>query len=228
MTNQQKLPKTLLAVFARRLVQEMQLRNYWAEWSSAPLKNMLPLFFDLLNYHPHKLGSIIESAYHLTKPISERSHPGNINQLSVKHRNLFGNTRQSYLDMYTASSIFPSHTTSEFKEKHAGYNMHPARPDHGKESPYTPEQTALLKRTICVVTQTFTQLAPEHENHHRTMENVIDDLARLYYLDFTLSDAGFDMKEYSDFWRDIPRTDRRAFAAKYFPECLEDNSIVNH
>lgn len=185
------LNKALL-VFARHLVDEMRYTNYPHEWSHAPLKDLLPKFFNVLNYHPDRLGDILQNAYNRTFPKTQR---GNINQLDVKmveptkEYELFGKTRDYYLDEFETTEVYSNVPAIE-----------------------NDELSSELKELFKTIVNTFAQLTPPQENEHRTLERVCFALAPVYAHVQGMEDIGSDLAEYADQWRHLESEERLRFA----------------
>jgi hypothetical protein len=181
------LDKALL-VFARRLVDEMRSINYLKEWSSLPLKDLLPKFFEVLNYHPDKLGDFLKEAYNRTFP---ESRNGNINQLGskmiepTKDYERFGKTRQYYIDEYEIMTPQGAITAVE--------NAHLAH---------------ILGELYDMIVDVLASLTPQQENEHRTLERVCYALAPVYERVDGMKNMGFDLAEYADSWRKLSADER--------------------
>jgi hypothetical protein len=188
MTNNTALLDKALLVFARHLADEMRYINYPKEWSGRPLTELLPKLFEVLNHHPEKLGDIVRVAYERTFPTPQR---GNINQLGskmvepTKDYELFGKTRQYYLDEYEA--IDSSREVSTVKNDPLAVK---------------------LDELYSAIVNTFAGLTPAQENEHRTLERVCFALAPVYRCIEQTKEIGFDLAEYTDQWRNMPSDER--------------------
>lgn len=180
-----------LRVLARALVREMSHGQYPTEWSRPPLNELLPLLYELLNYHPAHLGQIIRRAYNNTFPISES---GNINQLGYNHKRLFGFSEKRYQDEYKVRKLTKYSGDITFLNDRIPSNL----------------MREIAERTIDI----FTQLKPDQENEHRTLEHLVGNIYPLFTLDEDMGSIGFDLIEYSDFWRQMNNEDRVKLAKK--------------
>lgn len=187
MTNSSGLDTALL-VFARHLVDEMRYINYPKEWSRSPLKDLLPRFYDVLNYHPEKLGDLVRHAYEHTFPEAQN---GNVNQLGgkmfepTKGHELFGKTREYYLDEY---EIMEPHSDVVALEND--------------------RLASKLRELFMVVIDTFAGLTSEQENEHRTLERICFALAPVYIRVQGTKDVGWELAEHADYWRNLSADER--------------------
>jgi hypothetical protein len=177
------------------MVKQMGHAAYPEEWSRPPLNELLPLLFELLNYHPDKLGELVKDAYGKTFPESKR---GNINQLSTLHKEMFGDTEQSYRDQYLIGKL----------TDYSGGSARPSDRIH-------PE---LMYRIASEVFDIFSRLTPQQENEHRSLEQLVSDIYPLFTINYELASIGFDVIEYSDFWRTMLPAERHPFANKITKE----------
>ena len=185
--NTDSLDKALL-VFARQLVDEMRYINYPQEWSRSPLMDLLPIFFDVLNYHPARLGDIVKIAYERTFPVVQND---NINQLGVKmidstkDYELFSKSREYYLDEYEVRELCGNITAAK-----------------------NDELANKLRKTYKAIINTFADLTSNQENEHRTLERVCLAMEPVYARLQGMKEVGFDLAEYADQWRNLPVDER--------------------
>jgi len=166
-------------VFARHLVNELSYRNYPECWLKPPLQSLLPYFYSVLNHHPKRIGDIIDNAV-----TSER-----INRLPHQYPELFGLTRQLYIDEYSA----------KVRGLQGYWNGRPEVPEILPRSE--------LRAAFETLMDTFACLKVNQENEHRTLEHISYPFALL--LDVCGEyDAAFDVEEYADQWRTLDSSER--------------------
>jgi len=151
---------------------------------------------ELLNCHPESLGDLLAA-----------NDPTMLPQLTATDRRRI--TQVSYIytiERQTAAA------------RVLNQPVHVEEPDADKASPYSPAQRAALERVTSAVLRAYVRLSPDQPRHTQTLENVMEHLARLYYLDFDLRGDGFDLVEFRDYLRTMPSDQREGFLRKYYDE----------
>lgn len=182
-----------LLILAQKLAQEMQYKAYPQEWSKQPLADILPLLFQVLNYHPGKLGDILQKAYLLTFPKPQK---GNVNQLSQVAPEYFLHNKQYYLNLYEAE-------VTRLPDKQTYVSL-----------PINIED--VLHELGIRILDVYASTAIEDENTYRTLNTIVDSLYPLFTRSGRLRQFGFDLWEFQDYWPKMSQGERKDFAMSHF------------
>ena len=185
-----------LIVLARSLVRDWSHSGFPNEWSRPPLASILPYLIPVLNYHPAKLGEILQKAYDNTFPEKET---GNANQLDALYKELFGFSKQNYLDEYEVR-----------------YRAMSGDINREYDSQIIP--TPLLKDLAKAIIHAYRVLSAKSESEHRSLRNLVDYLHFVFQLSEVTSAIGSDLVEFHDYWIKMSHDERKTYADKFLSE----------
>lgn len=192
-TEPQAITHRHLLILARKLASQMRHNGYPREWARQPLADILPLLFQVLNYHPGKLGDTLQKAYSLTFPKAQR---GNLNQLSQVMPRYFSDNKQYYLDLYEAKVT--------------------RLPDERVRVVLPEGMENVLRALGDKIVNIYASTAIEDENTYRTLNIVVDYLHPLFVRTESLRQFGFNLWEFQDYWPKMSQSERKDFATKHF------------
>ena len=192
--------KSALEVLASQLVMQMQYNAYPKEWSRAPLDELLPSLYKLLNVHPAALGDTIHESYNHTFP---KASTGSLNQLDQKYPDYFGITKHRYLTEYEVLKG-PAHF--------GGLNSE----EDGLDA-------ALLRNIMRQILVCLCKLEPTQENEHRTLFAVTKGL---YFVLAPFSQSYHMIQDFEEYKEDFLELNAQG-RLKYANELLADWSLPN-